>query len=265
MKRIWQNCEVCWKVKHQPTNLAATNTKTIPKPEGIWETLNADYIQLDDHLQMLVILDEYILRTNGGSDFIGSKVSDYLKSVSVTHYVSSPHNHTSNAFAERFNRTICEAIRAQSELSYTDAVYALTYAYNRTKHTSTGYPPCFFILNTANTFSDEIAVNLSLSGLKDIIQFGRTEFDESQPKRKGKVLSPSMFVIKRVLHKKLNHTSHKNQDIFEGFYKIIKHLHAYTYIIQKCSRTGRLTGREERVTTDRLKVIPSLSTSSNNI
>uniref|UniRef100_A0A0K0FQK3 RNA-directed DNA polymerase n=1 Tax=Strongyloides venezuelensis TaxID=75913 RepID=A0A0K0FQK3_STRVS len=44
MKRIWQNCEVCWKVKHQPTNLAATNTKTIPKPEGIWETLNADYI-----------------------------------------------------------------------------------------------------------------------------------------------------------------------------------------------------------------------------
>uniref|UniRef100_A0A0K0FCV0 Integrase catalytic domain-containing protein n=1 Tax=Strongyloides venezuelensis TaxID=75913 RepID=A0A0K0FCV0_STRVS len=257
MKRIWQNCEVCWKVKHQPTNLAATNTKTIPKPEGIWKTLNADYIQLDDHLQMLVILDEYsrfvytavtkrqdqnttllqlmkclftfgfakVLRTNGGSDFI-----------------------------------VREAIRAQSELSYTDAVYALTYAYNRTKHTSTGYPPCYFILNTADTFSDEIAVNLSLSGLKDIIQFGRTEFDKSQPKRKGKVLSPSMFVMKRVLHKKLNHTSHKNQDIFEGSYKIIKHLHAYTYIIQKCSRTGR----KERVTTDRLKVLSSLYITSNN-
>uniref|UniRef100_A0A0K0FBD6 RNA-directed DNA polymerase n=1 Tax=Strongyloides venezuelensis TaxID=75913 RepID=A0A0K0FBD6_STRVS len=172
MKRIWQNCEVCWKVKHQPTNLAATNTKTIPKPEGIWETLNADYIQLDDHLHVLVIIDEY-----------------------------SP-----------------------------------------------------------DTFSDEIAVNLSLSGLKDIIQFGRTEFDESQPKRKGKVLSPSMFVMKRVLHKKLNHTSHKNQDIFEGSYKIIKHLHAYTYIIQKCSRTGR----KERVTTDRLKVLSSLYITSNN-
>uniref|UniRef100_A0A0K0FSS7 Integrase catalytic domain-containing protein n=1 Tax=Strongyloides venezuelensis TaxID=75913 RepID=A0A0K0FSS7_STRVS len=170
------------------------------------------------------------------------------------------------------------AIRAQSELSYTDAVYALTYAYNRTKHTSTGYPPCYFILNTADTFSDEIAVNSSLSGLRDIIhavnsslsglrdiiQFGRTEFDESQPKRKGKVFSPGMFVMKRVLHKKLNNTSHKNQDIFEGPYKIIQHLHADTYIIQKCSRTGRLTGREERVTTDRLKIIPSLSTSSNN-
>ena len=100
--------------------------------------------------------------------------------------------------------------------------------------------------------------------MKDIIQFGRTEFSESKPKRKGKVLSPGMFVMKRVLHKMLNHTFHKNRDIFEGSYKIIKHLHADTYIIQKCSRTGRLTGREEKVTTDRLKVIPSLSTTLDN-
>uniref|UniRef100_A0A0N5B4A5 RNA-directed DNA polymerase n=1 Tax=Strongyloides papillosus TaxID=174720 RepID=A0A0N5B4A5_STREA len=241
MKRIWQDCEVCWKVKHQPSNLAATNTKTIPKPEGIWETLNADYIQLEDHLHVLVIIDEYsrfvytavtkrqdqnttllqlmkcfstfgfpkVLRTDGGSGFIGNKVLKYLKSFNVTHYVSLPHNHTSNAFAERFNCTIRKAIRAQPDLSYTDAVYTLTYAYNRTKHSLTDYPPCYFILNTTDKFSNKIAIYSFLCGLKDI-KFGRTEFSELQPKKNRKILSAEMFMMKRVLYKKLHHTSYKN-------------------------------------------------------
>uniref|UniRef100_A0A0N5CIF0 Integrase catalytic domain-containing protein n=1 Tax=Strongyloides papillosus TaxID=174720 RepID=A0A0N5CIF0_STREA len=254
MKRIWQDCEQLPLLK-QSLNLTVFG-----------ETLNVDYIQLDDNLYVRFVYTAVtkrqdqsttllqlmkcfftfgfpkVLRKDGGSGFIGNKVSYYHKSVNVTHYVSLPHNHTSNAFAEQFN----------------------PYAYNRSKHTSTGYPPCYFILNTADKFSDEISVNSLLSGLKDFIQFGRTEFSESKPKRKGKVLSPGMFVMRRVLHKKLNHTLHKNRNIFEGPYKIIKHLHADTYIIQKCSRTGRITGREERVTTDRLKIIPSLSTTPDN-
>uniref|UniRef100_A0A0N5B3X7 RNA-directed DNA polymerase n=1 Tax=Strongyloides papillosus TaxID=174720 RepID=A0A0N5B3X7_STREA len=290
MQRVWQDCEVCWRTKHQPSNLVQTNTHSIPRPAEVWETLNADYIQLEDKLHVLVIIDEYsrfaytaitkkqdqhstlvqlmkcfstfgyprTLRTDGGASFIGNKVEKYLQTMHIKHYISSPHNHKSNAFVERFNRTIRESLRAQTELTPIETVYALTYAYNRTKHMSTGYPPSYFVLNTADRVLTDIPMHGIASGLMDVLKYGMEKYSDTPTSvsRQGKHLLPGHIVMKRVMHKKLSDTSHKNQDQFDGPYTVISHVHGDTFIIRRCTKAGRLTGKEERVTADRLKIVP---------
>ena len=88
------------------------------------------------------------LRSDNGPAFIAQPVTDYLASVNVEQQFSSPHNHTSNAIVERFNRTLRAAIRIRKENQLTTVVAHFTYTYKISKNSSTGLTPAQILLNT---------------------------------------------------------------------------------------------------------------------
>uniref|UniRef100_A0A0N5BBX0 RNA-directed DNA polymerase n=1 Tax=Strongyloides papillosus TaxID=174720 RepID=A0A0N5BBX0_STREA len=137
MTDVWKSCQICQFNKEQPSRLVETHLKNIQRPKTAWHTLNADFLHVDSEY-VFVMVDEYskfvvatvckkqngptlknmlmkcfttlgfpeVLRSDNGPAFISRIVTEYLKSVGVTQQFSSPHNHKSNAFVERFNRTL---------------------------------------------------------------------------------------------------------------------------------------------------------------
>ena len=53
-----------------------------------------------------------VLRTDNGGEYTSTEFNEYLKREGIKHELSVPKNPEQNGVAERFNRTLIEAVRA---------------------------------------------------------------------------------------------------------------------------------------------------------
>uniref|UniRef100_A0A0K0EMN9 Integrase catalytic domain-containing protein n=1 Tax=Strongyloides stercoralis TaxID=6248 RepID=A0A0K0EMN9_STRER len=218
-----------------------------------------------DHEYILVIVDEYskfviatvcfpkILRSDNCLAFIAKPVTDYLKIVGVEQQFSSPHNHKSNAFVERFNRVLRAAIRINRNINLMETVSHFTYAYNRSKHMSTGLSLAQIMLNTAYHFIDKTPIHNGYSGIHNLIKDTKQQFDEPYLQRHGFKLKIGNLVLRKLMHRKDATTSHKKQPTLEGPFEIIKHLYGDTYEIERVSKHRKTRLSIEKVHADRHK------------
>uniref|UniRef100_A0A0N5BZ40 RNA-directed DNA polymerase n=2 Tax=Strongyloides papillosus TaxID=174720 RepID=A0A0N5BZ40_STREA len=284
MMTSWRSCQICQMNKEQPGRLIETHNKSLPHPNEIWTVLNADFMQVDSDY-ILVLIDEYskfvvtsvckkqngptlklilmkcfsmlgypkILRSDNGPAFIAQPVTDYLASVNVEQQFSSPHNHTSNAIVERFNRTLRASIRIHKGEPLAAVTAHFTYAYNRSKNSSTGLSPAQILLNTSDRFTEETQIHNGYSGIHKLIKDTRDQFHEPDLKRHGLKLNEGDLVLRKVMHRKDAATSAKNQPTWEGPFKVIKHLYGDTYEIERIGNHRRTRLAIEKIHADRLK------------
>uniref|UniRef100_A0A0N5BQV6 Integrase catalytic domain-containing protein n=1 Tax=Strongyloides papillosus TaxID=174720 RepID=A0A0N5BQV6_STREA len=181
-----------------------------------------------------------VLRSDNGPAFIAKSAAEHLKSMGIDHQLSAPYNHTSNAFAERFNNTLRAAIRVYKNKNNLSVIVAhFVYTYNRTKNLKTGLTPAQILLNSSD------------NGLHELIKDTKERFD-NDIQRHGRKLNPGDLVLRKVMIRKDSETSQKNQLTWEVPFKIIKHLYGDTYEIERVGKRTR--SAIEKVHVDRLKL-----------
>uniref|UniRef100_A0A0N5B5G0 HTH_48 domain-containing protein n=1 Tax=Strongyloides papillosus TaxID=174720 RepID=A0A0N5B5G0_STREA len=167
-------------------------------------------------------------------------------------------NHKSNAFVERFNRTLRNAIRIRKGMSLLSVVSHFVYAYNRSKSRSTGLSPAQILLNIPDRILNDETIHNGLSGIHELIKDTKDQFNDPEQSRSGIKINVGDLILRKVMHKKDATTSMKNQPTWKGPFKIIKHLYGDTYeILRVGKRHTRLS--YEKCHADRMKkYIPSL-------
>uniref|UniRef100_A0A0N5BMH4 Integrase catalytic domain-containing protein n=1 Tax=Strongyloides papillosus TaxID=174720 RepID=A0A0N5BMH4_STREA len=192
-------------------------------------------------------------RSDNGPAFIAKTVTDYLKSVGVEQQFSSPHNHKSNAYVERFNRTLRSAIRIYKNQPLTMVVPHFVYTYNRAKSLSTGLSLAQRVVNTPDRSVSDENIHNGYSGIHELIKNTKSQFEQDKIDRKGLQLNPGDLVLRRVMHRKDAKTSHKNQPIWEGPFKVLQHLYGDTYEIEDTRKHRKTRLAIEKIHSDRLK------------
>uniref|UniRef100_A0A0N5A066 Integrase catalytic domain-containing protein n=1 Tax=Parastrongyloides trichosuri TaxID=131310 RepID=A0A0N5A066_PARTI len=179
MKRKWKLCLQCLLNKEQPGKLVQIKKKFQDRPEEIWHTINADFMQVDNEY-ILVMVGEFsfpkIIRSDNGPAFASKIVAEYLKSVGIKQHFGSPHNHRGNAFVERFNRTLRETVRIHKGEPLNKTIAHFVYAYNRAK-TKNGMSSATLLLNTADRFNNEPPIHNGYSGIHKLVKEVKREFN----------------------------------------------------------------------------------------
>ena len=102
------------------------------------------------------LFNDYILRfgTPGkilhdqGKKFENKLFTHLSKLCNIKRLCTTPYHHQCNGQVERMNRSIIEMLKSLEETgkkSWIDHVQKLVYAYNCTKHSTTGYAPYFLL------------------------------------------------------------------------------------------------------------------------
>uniref|UniRef100_A0A0K0F2A1 RNA-directed DNA polymerase n=1 Tax=Strongyloides venezuelensis TaxID=75913 RepID=A0A0K0F2A1_STRVS len=288
----WQSCQTCQFNKEQPSRLVETHLKHIKRPNSAWQTLNADFLHVDNEY-VFVMVDEYskfvitsvckkqngptlknilmkcftslgfpeILRTDNGPAFISKTVTEYLQTAGVTQQFSSPHNHKSNAFVERFYRTLRDAIRIHKGSPLLTVVSHFVYAYNHSRSKSTGLSPAQILLNIPDRILQDESIHNGLSGIHALIKDTKDQFNDPELSRKGIKVNVGDLILRKVMHRKDTATSIKNQPRWEGPFKIIQRLYGDTYeILRLGKRHTRLS--YEKCHAERMKRYIPTSTST---
>ena len=82
------------------------------------------------------------LRSDGGGEYVSAQFEDYLKSKGIKHEVTARYSPQQNGVAERYNRTVCEAARAQiiqadlPKSFWAESIATSVYVRNRTPTTA---------------------------------------------------------------------------------------------------------------------------------
>uniref|UniRef100_A0A0N5BJ91 RNA-directed DNA polymerase n=1 Tax=Strongyloides papillosus TaxID=174720 RepID=A0A0N5BJ91_STREA len=100
-----------------------------------------------------------ILKTDGSGNFRSNEFQNWLKSLSITHELTSPHHSTGNSLVERSFRWISDSISKVTHNQpnlWPKALQGIAYNYNTTVNKTTGYSPYFLThLREPNTLLDQ--------------------------------------------------------------------------------------------------------------
>uniref|UniRef100_A0A0K0FAX0 RNA-directed DNA polymerase n=1 Tax=Strongyloides venezuelensis TaxID=75913 RepID=A0A0K0FAX0_STRVS len=278
MNKTWTTCDICNASKDHIERLVETTKRHLPTAPGNWAILNADYMQVDDE-NILVIIDEYskfayavmlynirlplILRSDNRPAFISKAVKDYTTSIGIEQQFGSSYNHKSNVCVERFNRTLREAIRVERLIAkqegrhpmrLSDIVYHFTYAYNRSKHLTTGIAPATLLLNIPDHLANNDSIHNGYSDILQLYKSTKIELKDENIRRKGIQIQPNDLVMKKIISRKDTSTSNKNQPTWDGPYKVIQCLYGDTYEIEKIGRSRKTRQNIEKIHRDMLKL-----------
>ena len=95
----------------------------------------------------------YSIRTDRGSEFLGSHMKKYLNSQGIKHILTN--NELKSSYAERVNRTlrsrIARLIRGKNSFDWVSYIQDLTEGYNNTKHRSLGTTPVGALCETKSS------------------------------------------------------------------------------------------------------------------
>uniref|UniRef100_A0A0N5BBN4 RNA-directed DNA polymerase n=1 Tax=Strongyloides papillosus TaxID=174720 RepID=A0A0N5BBN4_STREA len=294
MNKIWTACDICNASKDHVGRLVETTKRHLPTAPGNWAILNADYMQVDDEYILVIVDEyskfayavvtknqngpttrlqlsrcfttlgfPLILRSDNGPAFISKAVQEYTTSIGVEQQFGSLYNHKSNACVERFNRTLRQAIRVEqfiakqekrNPMKLSDIVYHFTYAYNRSKHLTTGIAPATLLLNTPDNLTNNISIHNGYSGILQLYKNTKTELKDDDTRRKGIQIQPNDLVMKKVVSRKDTSTSNKNQPTWDGSYKVIQRLYGDTYEIEKLGKSRKTRQNIEKIHGDMLKL-----------
>uniref|UniRef100_A0A0N5CA46 RNA-directed DNA polymerase n=1 Tax=Strongyloides papillosus TaxID=174720 RepID=A0A0N5CA46_STREA len=283
MNKIWTACDICNASKDHVGRLVETTKRHLPTAPGNWAILNADYMQVDDENILVIVDEyskfayavvtknqngpttrlqlsrcfttlgfPLILRSDNGPAFISKAVQEYTTSIGVEQQFGSPYNHKSNACVERFNRTIREAIRVErliakqekrNPMKLSDIVYHFTYAYNRSKHLTTGIAPATLLLNIPDNLTNNVSIHNGYSGILQLYKNTKTELKDNDTRRKGIQIKANDLVMKKINSRKDTSTSNKNQPTWDGPYNN----HKSNTCVERFNRTIREAIRVERL------------------
>ena len=88
------------------------------------------------------------LLTDNGGEFVSHQVEVYLQSKGIEHMTTAPHSPRGNGMIERFHQTLKALVIPHVQHRHADweeYLQELVYAYNTSKHSTTGFPPYFLL------------------------------------------------------------------------------------------------------------------------
>uniref|UniRef100_A0A0N5BMH8 RNA-directed DNA polymerase n=1 Tax=Strongyloides papillosus TaxID=174720 RepID=A0A0N5BMH8_STREA len=278
MKDIWTSCLSCQLNKDQPARLIETHKKSLQKYNEIWHTINADFMQIDKDY-VFVMVDEYskyvvatcckkqngptllhillkcfsllgfpkILRSDNGPAFIAKTVTDYLKSVGVEQQFSSPHNHKRLSPAQIVLNTPDRSVSDENIHNGYSGIHELIKNDRSVsdENIHNGYSGIHELIKNTKSLIEV--------GIHELIKNTKSQFEQDKIDRKGLQLNPGDLVLRRVMHRKDAKTSHKNQPIWEGPFKVLQHLYGDTYEIEDTRKHRKTRLAIEKIHSDRLK------------
>uniref|UniRef100_A0A0N5CI91 RNA-directed DNA polymerase n=1 Tax=Strongyloides papillosus TaxID=174720 RepID=A0A0N5CI91_STREA len=289
IKRIWSSCAICLKNKAHGALQAIVNDKTIPTPPHAWHTIAIDHLVISENNYILVLIDEFskfvsmhhttnlgtqttinalkstflllgfpnTIKTDNGPAFISEQFKQFCETFSIQHYKVSAFNHQGNGIVERFNRTIRESLRIHNTKDIKDIILFTQYVHNFSHMTNQEGKPKEYILSTVDRYINEDYTNNNLSGRRDLLHFIKNKFRENDNSTTENDNAFTYIPNNTIVFKKIQ-TAHKNDQQYDGPFRISEHLHGDTYLLHRITKSGRPTGQPIKSNARFLKLAPAI-------
>lgn len=154
------------------------------------------------------------LITDRGTEFVNKLIEEINKVFSITHNRTCAYHPRSNGQTERINRTLATMISHYVNGQHTDwdrFLSHVVFAYNTSKHDSTGYSP-FFLLHG---YEADLAIDATLNTSYNESQFSFEHIRYAQEARRiaNEVVAIGQQKAKERFDKARNHVEFKNGDL----------------------------------------------------
>uniref|UniRef100_A0A0N5B5V7 Translocon at the inner envelope membrane of chloroplasts 214 n=1 Tax=Strongyloides papillosus TaxID=174720 RepID=A0A0N5B5V7_STREA len=131
------------------------------------------------------------------------------------------------------------------------------YVHNFSHMTNQEGKPKEYILSTVDRYINEDYTNNNISGRRDLLHFIKNKFRENDNSTTENDNEFTYIPNNTIVFKKIQ-TAHKNDQQYDGPFRISEHLHGDTYLLHRITKSGRPTGQPIKSNARFLKLAPAI-------